>query len=72
MNAAARKAVTVFRSAVMQSRPSSVVAYVATKGESLSTSEKLAHAAVIFGTIFAYPTWFFLHMKEYRESQKKK
>ncbi|KAH9362358.1 hypothetical protein HPB48_018010 [Haemaphysalis longicornis] len=68
MNGALRKAVSVFRSAAMQTRSTSVSAYVSSRptGHVLSPAEKVAHFSIIVGTIFAYPAWVLLHLREYR------
>uniref|UniRef100_G3MNA9 Cytochrome c oxidase polypeptide viii n=1 Tax=Amblyomma maculatum TaxID=34609 RepID=G3MNA9_AMBMU len=72
MNGALRKATTVFRSALMQSRSTSVSSYAVSlpKGIKMSTAEQAAHIAVIVGTIAAYPVWVLLHLKEYRGIQE--
>uniref|UniRef100_A0A131XL21 Putative cytochrome c oxidase polypeptide viii n=1 Tax=Hyalomma excavatum TaxID=257692 RepID=A0A131XL21_9ACAR len=68
MNSALRKAASVFRSSVMQTRSSSVGPYSVSlpKGIKMSTPEKVAHISVIVTTIFAYPVWVLLHLREYR------
>uniref|UniRef100_L7M2S7 Putative cytochrome c oxidase polypeptide viii n=1 Tax=Rhipicephalus pulchellus TaxID=72859 RepID=L7M2S7_RHIPC len=68
MNGALRKATSVFRSAVMQTRASSVNAYSVSlpKGVKMSAPEKAVHIAVIVTSIFAYPVWVLVHLREYR------
>uniref|UniRef100_A0A1E1WYT5 Putative cytochrome c oxidase polypeptide viii n=1 Tax=Amblyomma aureolatum TaxID=187763 RepID=A0A1E1WYT5_9ACAR len=72
MNGALRKATTVFRSALMQSRSTSVSSYAVSlpKGIKMSFAERAAHVSVIVSTIFAYPVWVLLHLKEYRGIQE--
>uniref|UniRef100_A0A0C9RR84 Putative cytochrome c oxidase polypeptide viii n=1 Tax=Amblyomma americanum TaxID=6943 RepID=A0A0C9RR84_AMBAM len=72
MNGALRKATTVFRSALMQSRSTSVTSYATSrpKGIKMSTAERAAHISVIVGTFFAYPVWVLLHLREYRGIQE--
>uniref|UniRef100_A0A6M2E0A3 Putative cytochrome c oxidase polypeptide viii n=1 Tax=Amblyomma tuberculatum TaxID=48802 RepID=A0A6M2E0A3_9ACAR len=72
MNGALRKATTVFRSALMQSRSTSVSAYSVSlpRGIKMSTAERVAHMSVIVGSIFAYPVWVLVHLREYRGVQE--
>uniref|UniRef100_A0A6G4ZW76 Putative cytochrome c oxidase polypeptide viii n=1 Tax=Rhipicephalus microplus TaxID=6941 RepID=A0A6G4ZW76_RHIMP len=68
MNGALRKATSVFRSAAMQTRSTSVNSYSVSlpKGFKMSAPEKAVHIAVIVSTIFAYPVWVLTHLREYR------